>query len=157
MTRFLAMLRDLTRSHAPLRAVCPLRVYNTSTSGLRVRAAAARPPGHGKKPDMAAATFFAMAATTYELLERVFSKACSPICPSSDELFAQSRAPLKDLPGFFAAKRDARPSAALPHCEQSVSRGWALPRDRGCGSDVVPMHVHTLRCEDFTMLSGVKI
>ena len=30
------VLRDLTRSHAllVLRAVCPLRVYNTSTSGL---------------------------------------------------------------------------------------------------------------------------
>jgi len=61
---------------------------------------------------MAAATFFAMAATTYELLERVFSKACSPICPSSDELFAQSRAPLKDLPG-----------ASSPECTQ---RAWTV-------------------------------
>ena len=34
LTRSQAITGDLTRSHAPLRAACPLRVYNTPTSGL---------------------------------------------------------------------------------------------------------------------------
>ena len=34
LTRFLAILRDLTRSLAPSRAACPLKVYNTPSSGV---------------------------------------------------------------------------------------------------------------------------